>query len=191
MTTVYWWMNVGAADGGKPPRADQRGGCGCCSSRATQSSVPFRTTCGRLVYPFEQVFAKGFDVDPWEVFRQVKAEAPPVFYSPLSYSRDRGMWYVTTSEDVRTVFQDYSRFTTSFDYSAGGEMARRMLPLELDPPDHNKYRSLLTPLFSPRPSIGSRRRSARPATASSTKSSTGASATFRGTSLEPSQALSS
>ena len=103
-----------------------------------------------LVYPFEQIFAKGFDVDPWDVFKKVKAEAPPVFYSPLSYSLDRGMWYVTTSEDVRTVFQDYSRFTTSFDYSAGGDMARRMLPLEVDPPDHNKYRSLLTPLFSPK-----------------------------------------
>jgi len=51
---------------------------------------------------------------------------------------------------VRTVFQDYTRFTTSFDYAAGGNMARRMLPLELDPPDHNKYRSLLTPLFSPK-----------------------------------------
>jgi cytochrome P450 len=103
-----------------------------------------------LVYPFEQIFAAGFDVDPWEIFKQVKAEAPSVFYSPLSSFLDRGMWYVTTSEDVRTVFQDYSRFTTSFDYSAGGDMARRMLPLELDPPDHNKYRSLLTPLFSPK-----------------------------------------
>jgi cytochrome P450 len=118
-------------------------------SEATLCRVPDHVPA-ELVYPFEQVFAKGFDVNPWEVFQQVKAEAPPVFYSPLSYTLDRGMWYVTTSEDVRTVFQDYRRFTTSFDYSAGGDMARRMLPLELDPPDHNKYRSLLTPLFSPK-----------------------------------------
>jgi cytochrome P450 len=102
-----------------------------------------------LVYPFEQVFAKGFDVDPWRVFRQISDEAPPIFYSPLSFT-GTGMWYVTRSDDVRTVFQDYSRFTTSFDYAAGGDMARRMLPLELDPPDHNKYRSLLTPLFAPK-----------------------------------------
>ena len=102
-----------------------------------------------LVYPFEQIFAKGFDVDPWKVYRQIKQEAPPVFYSPTSFM-GVGVWYVTSSEDVRTVFQDYSRFTTSFDYAAGGDMARRMLPLELDPPDHNKYRSLLTPLFSPK-----------------------------------------
>jgi cytochrome P450 len=101
-----------------------------------------------LVYPFEQVFAKGFDVDLWEVFRRVKEEAPPVFYSPVGLI-GKGTWYVTSSEDVRTVFQDYSRFTTSFDCAVGGDMARRMLPLELDPPDHNTYRSLLTPLFSP------------------------------------------
>jgi cytochrome P450 len=85
------------------------------------------------------------------VFKRVKEEAPAVFYSPICVTGvGRGMWYVTTSEDVRTVFQDYSRFTTSFDYSAGGDMARRMLPLELDPPDHNKYRSLLAPLFAPK-----------------------------------------
>lgn len=102
-----------------------------------------------LVYPFEQIYAKGFDIDPWQVFRQIQDEAPPVFYSPMSY-RGGGMWYVTRNEDVRTVFQDYSRFTTSFGYAEGGDMARRMLPLELDPPDHNKYRSLLTPLFAPK-----------------------------------------
>jgi cytochrome P450 len=102
-----------------------------------------------LVYPFEQVYAKGFDQDPWAVFRQVRDEAPPLFFSPISM-RGRGMWYVTRLEDVRTVFQDYKRFTTSFDYASGGDMARRMLPLELDPPDHNRYRSLLTPLFAPK-----------------------------------------
>ncbi len=102
-----------------------------------------------LVYPFEQVFVDGFDVDPWKVFQQIQQEAPPIFYSPIS-ARGQGTWYVTRSEDVRTVYQDYRRFTTAVGYSAGGQMARRMLPLELDPPEHNKYRSLLTPLFAPK-----------------------------------------
>jgi cytochrome P450 len=101
-----------------------------------------------LLYPFEQIFVEGFDVDPWKVFRQVHEEAPPIFFSPIS-ARGNGTWYVTTSDDVRTVFQDYTRFTT-VGYAAGGDMARRMLPLELDPPEHNKYRSLLTPLFAPK-----------------------------------------
>jgi cytochrome P450 len=102
-----------------------------------------------LVYPFEQIYAKGFDIDPWAVYRQIRNEAPPIFYSPTS-TRGEGLWYVTRSDDVRTVFQDHKRFTTSFGYASGGDMARRMLPLELDPPDHNKYRSLLTPLFAPK-----------------------------------------
>ena len=73
-----------------------------------------------LAYPFEQVFAKGFDVDPWKVYKQIKAEAPPILYSLLTFmGTGAGVWYVTASEDVRTVFQDYSRFTTSFDYAAG------------------------------------------------------------------------
>jgi cytochrome P450 len=101
-----------------------------------------------LVYPFEQIFTKGFEVDPWAVFQQIAREAPPIFYSPLVGSTGRGTWYVTSNEDVRTVFQDYEHFTT-VGY-ATPDMARRMLPLELDPPAHNKYRSLLTPLFAPK-----------------------------------------
>ena len=102
-----------------------------------------------LVYPSAQVFAKDFDVDPWAVYRQVRDEAPPIFFSPVSMI-GKGMWYATRLEDVRTIFQDYSRFTTSFNYTVGGDIASRMLPLEVDPPEHNKYRSLLTPLFAPK-----------------------------------------
>ena len=65
-----------------------------------------------LVYPFEQIFVDGFEVDPWKVFRQVQQEAPPIFYSPIS-ARGKGIWYVTRSDDVRTVFQHYPRFTNS------------------------------------------------------------------------------
>ena len=116
-------------------------------SNAVADPVPEHVP-DELVYPFEQTFAKGFDVDPWAVFEQISSEAPPIFYSPLVGSTGRGTWYVTTNEDVRTVFQDYQHFTT-VGY-ASPDMARRMLPLELDPPEHNKYRSLLTPLFAPK-----------------------------------------
>jgi cytochrome P450 len=46
--------------------------------------------------------------------------------------------------------QDGDYFTTTMGYGgAASAMPRRMIPLELDPPDNRKYRLLLTPLFSP------------------------------------------
>jgi cytochrome P450 len=101
-----------------------------------------------LVYPFEQIYAERFDVAPYEVLDRIRAEAPPIFYSPVT-AWGGGQWYVTRAADVRAVMQEHARFTTTMGYAPGSQMARRMLPLELDPPDHAKYRHLLTPLFAP------------------------------------------
>jgi len=101
-----------------------------------------------LVYPFEQIYAESFDLEPFKIYERIKAEAPPIFYSPVT-TWGGGQWYVTTAADVRTVLQEHTRFTTTMGYIPGIIMARRMLPLQLDPPDHNKYRHLLAPLFAP------------------------------------------
>ncbi|MGX7681186.1 cytochrome P450 [Jatrophihabitans sp. DSM 45814] len=102
-----------------------------------------------LVYPFEQVYAEGFETDPYAAYEKVRTEAPPIFYSPLSVF-GRGTWYVSRAEDIRRTLSDSDYFTTTMGYGQGNmAMPRRMVPLELDPPDNRKYRLLLTPLFSP------------------------------------------
>jgi cytochrome P450 len=87
---------------------------------------------------------------PWAAYEKLRAVAPGVFWSPKSMDGD-GSWFVTSYELCREVLQQHKRFTTTMDFAPGINNAwpRRLIPLELDPPDHQQYRSLLTPLFAP------------------------------------------
>ena len=88
--------------------------------------------------------------DPWAAYEKLREVAPGVFWSPESME-SKGVWFATSYELCREVLQEHKRFTTSMDFAPGINNAwpRRLIPLELDPPDHQRYRSLLTPLFAP------------------------------------------
>jgi len=71
---------------------------------------------------------------------------------PVAHSdRHGGYWIVSSYEGVHEALQDYELFTThpSVNIPAGVGHRRPMLPLEVDPPIHVKYRSLLAPVFAP------------------------------------------
>ncbi len=76
---------------------------------------------------------------------------PPIFYSPDNTRDSRGTWVITRAKDQRRVLQDSESFSShrSIFASALGENWP-MIPLELDPPAHGVFRSLLNPLFSPK-----------------------------------------
>ena len=78
-------------------------------------------------------------------------QGPRIFYSPVNTRDGRGTWVITRAQDQRRVLQDPETFSShrSIFASALGE-SWPMIPLELDPPDHGKFRSLLNPLLSPR-----------------------------------------
>ncbi|MFK0692638.1 cytochrome P450 [Mesorhizobium sp. IMUNJ 23033] len=76
---------------------------------------------------------------------------PPIFYSPYNTRDGRGTWVITRAADQRRVLQDAETFSShrSIFSSALGENWP-MIPLELDPPAHGVFRSLLNPLLSPK-----------------------------------------
>ena len=78
-------------------------------------------------------------------------DGPPIFYSPVNTRDGRGTWVITRAQDQRRVLQDPESFSShrSIFASALGE-SWPMIPLELDPPEHGKFRSLLNPLLSPK-----------------------------------------
>jgi cytochrome P450 len=99
-------------------------------------SVPMRHGFDHAVSP--DLLAGSFD--GWS---QMRAQGR-AFRSDLAGSYD--LWYLLRYDDIRAALQDYELFSSrSVQYV--GDSPQRMLPEELDPPDHVKYRRLLnTPL---------------------------------------------
>jgi cytochrome P450 len=79
---------------------------------------------------------------------------PPVFFSTSEHASNapRGAWLLIKYEDVFFVLRHPEIFTT-----AGATPFPRdpndyfyMIPLEIDPPHHRKYRAMIDPMVSPR-----------------------------------------
>lgn len=78
-------------------------------------------------------------------------DGPRIFYSPFNTRDGKGTWVITRARDQRRVLQDPETFSShrAIFASALGENWP-MIPLELDPPTHGAFRSLLNPLLSPK-----------------------------------------
>src|SRR4051812_11325057 len=73
-------------------------------------------------------------------------EETPVFRSDIAGSYD--LFYLLRYEDNLKALQDYETFSSrTVQYL--GDSTHKMIPEELDPPDHTKYRRALSPHFTP------------------------------------------
>ncbi|NHN38293.1 cytochrome P450 [Pseudomaricurvus alcaniphilus] len=82
---------------------------------------------------------------------QFHQQLPPIFYVPrLGYLP--GAWVPQKAEDLRRILQDTDTFssqnTMPFAQMLGEHW--RLIPLEMDPPEHTKYRALINTLLSPK-----------------------------------------
>jgi len=78
-------------------------------------------------------------------------QGPPVFYAPDNTRNGEGTWVIVRAEDQRRVLQDAETFSSNrrlFSSALGEDWP--LIPLEIDPPDHAKWRSLLNPLLAPK-----------------------------------------
>ena len=80
----------------------------------------------------------------WNTLRE--HDAPRIFYTP----RNGGHWVLHHFEDTLEGYRDTAFFTNypnGIPARAGG--AAKLIPVEIDPPAHQKYRRVLAPAFSP------------------------------------------
>jgi cytochrome P450 len=78
-------------------------------------------------------------------------DEPRIFYSARNTAEGYGTWVLTRAEDMRVVLQDAATFSSSrklFSPLVGEDWP--LVPLEIDPPEHTKFRALLNPMFSPK-----------------------------------------
>jgi cytochrome P450 len=81
----------------------------------------------------------------YELFDRLRDDAPVHWV-------DEGVGYhlLTRQEDILAVAQDPGLFSSRyFNPALGGEPPFTLVPVNLDPPDHTKWRRLLAPVFAP------------------------------------------
>jgi cytochrome P450 len=85
--------------------------------------------------------------NPWPVYAGLRDHAPAIA-APFSRSRSGKVVVLSRYEDVRRALSSPEMFEANGANEMGQQ--RPCIPLDIDPPNHAKYRKLLDPLFSPR-----------------------------------------
>jgi cytochrome P450 len=90
--------------------------------------------------------------DPYAVFSSVRSRCP------LGHSDELGGFYFpTTYEGVKRGFQDFRTFTST-EGSGLPPQVTQLLPVELDPPQHTRWRRVLDRFFTPEAAVADRPR---------------------------------
>lgn len=80
------------------------------------------------------------------------ANGPRAIFTPPDMMRAEGGWILTRADDIREVFQKPEIFSSAgiagFSRIVGEDWP--LIPLELDPPQHPKFRAILNGIFSPK-----------------------------------------
>lgn len=102
-----------------------------------------------LVRPIDLTYGAAFLAAPHAFMAGLHDTHPPIFFSPSE--QVGSAWMLTKHEDCFFVLRHPEIFTT-----AGATPFPRdpndyfyMIPLEIDPPHHRKYRGMIDPMFSP------------------------------------------
>jgi cytochrome P450 len=98
-----------------------------------------------LIVPYDQYHGAEVMAFPPTALVEISKDHP-IFYSTF-YG---GFWVVTRYEIARSIYQDPDRFRQWPNGVPSNPFTKLYKPLYLNPPEHMKWRRVLTPLFSPR-----------------------------------------
>ena len=93
---------------------------------------------------------------PFELFAQMRREAP-VHWSPMNdWPKDPGIWSITRHADIHAISRDWETFSSHRqgfvavnDIGIPLEMLQQMM-IGMDPPDHDRLKALVQRAFTPR-----------------------------------------
>lgn len=95
------------------------------------------------------------DGAPHELFRRLRREAPVSFH-PEAVGTGPGFWVLTKHADVKWVSRSPELFSSArggtniFDLDPAALAQIRALMLNMDPPDHRRFRNIVNKAFTPR-----------------------------------------
>jgi cytochrome P450 len=96
-----------------------------------------------LVVDFDFYRPEGADVDPFLALKKLH-DKPTIFWTP----RNGGHWVATRGEDITHILTDFETFSSRHVFVPAAKDRPPTIPLEIDPPDHAKYRRLVMPAFA-------------------------------------------
>jgi cytochrome P450 len=105
------------------------------------ANVPAELAFDFDMYKLPQEYAD----DVHAYWKAVQDNCPPIFWTP-AYG---GHWVVTRAEDIRDIVGDVERFSNSESLIPRG-VRPKLIPVQLDPPEHGPFRKLLMPYFTPK-----------------------------------------
>src|SRR5260370_609256 len=112
------------------------------------------------VYDFDAYRDPGLLADPVKRIAELVKQTPPIFWTP----RNGGQWVIRGYEALFNAYRDPETFSSQF---VSADQMRAMMaslppgtpripqarPINLDPPEHTKYRAPLQKTFSPKSAL--------------------------------------
>ncbi|TAL04312.1 MAG: cytochrome P450, partial [Rhodospirillaceae bacterium] len=116
-----------------------------------------------VVYDFDMFYDPAYVANPHERLLDLHKKAPPVFWTP----RQGGHWMLISHAANFKASRDWESFSNQFMSKAkmaemtammpkGGPHIPQAVPINLDPPDHSKFRAPLQGAFSPKAALALR-----------------------------------
>lgn len=106
-----------------------------------------------LVNHFPYIFGATTTEEPHRDWApKIHAEGPDIFYAPHAYPGFTPAWVVRRMDHLREIYFDSDTFS-SRDFSPFAKLIGESwinTPVEIDPPEHAKYRKMANPLFTPK-----------------------------------------
>jgi cytochrome P450 len=115
---------------------------------AQKSDIPAHVP-PELVRPIGLTEGPEFLAAPHAFMASLHDTHPPIFFSPSQHAP--AAWMLTNYDDAYFVLRHPELFTThgATPFPRDPDNHFYIIPLEIDPPDHRKYRAILDPMFSP------------------------------------------
>ena len=116
----------------------------------TMATIPDHVPA-ELVLDIGHLFSPEFLADPYEYYPALHDRCPPLFYSPSSIGGGGGGWVTINHATAFHALRNAEYFQTGQVNVFPREEANwyHMIPQEIEPPEHRKYRNILDPMLTP------------------------------------------
>ena len=103
-----------------------------------------------LVRSIGLTYGPEYLASPYDFLAGLHQTQPPIFYNPSPFGL--GSWMLTGYDDVFFVLRHPEFFITGLieSFPRKPDNFFNLIPIEIDPPDHRKYRAILDPMLSMR-----------------------------------------